>query len=150
MKKRALIVLAAAVVVASVASPPPRSSAPDRPLLDGARVDAPVLAVFQRACQDCHSEKTRFPWYSYIAPVSMLVRHDVVRGREWLNLSRWSEYPMVRKQRLLSEIANQVEDRDMPLRQYTLIHPGARLSDAEVEAIFRWTQEERARLIAER
>jgi hypothetical protein len=109
-----------------------------------------VLAVFQRACQDCHSEKTRFPWYSYIAPVSMLVRHDVVRGREWLNLSRWSEYPMVRKQRLLSEIANQVEDRDMPLRQYTLIHPGARLSDAEVEAIFRWTQEERARLIAER
>jgi hypothetical protein len=70
-------------------------------------------------------------------------------GREHLNLSRWGEYSLQRKERCLSEIANQVKDREMPLWQYTLIHRDARLSDADVTAIFQWTQAERSRLIAE-
>jgi len=141
--------IAAVVVVGSLATLPPRGSA-HGPLLAGARIDESTAAIFRRACRDCHSEETRFPWYSYVAPVSWLVRRDVTRGREWLNLSRWSEYPLVRKERLLSEIANQVEDREMPLPKYAWMHREAQLTDAEVEAIFRWTQAERARLIAER
>jgi hypothetical protein len=54
---------------------------------------------------------------------------------------------MVRKERNLSEIANQVKDRDMPLREYLWLHPGARLSDSDIDTIFLWTQEERLRLI---
>ena len=56
---------------------------------------------------------------------------------------------MAWRQRLLSEIANQVKDREMPIRSYTLLHAEARLTDAEIEAVFKWTQNERARLIEE-
>jgi len=116
-------------------------------LLSGAQIPPDVLATIRRSCADCHSESTRYPWYSYVAPTSWLVTDDVASGREHLNLSKWSEYPMVRRQRSLSEIANQVKDRGMPPSIYTLLHRDAVLSDADVDAIFRWTQAERARLI---
>lgn len=141
--------LAGLMAVASVLTPPAKSDRAGDPLLAGAKIDPGVLALIERSCGDCHSEKTIYPWYSYVAPVSWLVESDVVRGRQHLNLSRWSEYPLVRRERSLSEIANQVKDGEMPLPQYTLIHRNARLSDADVSAIFQWTQAERARLIAE-
>jgi hypothetical protein len=134
---------------ASLLTLPVRSDEASLPLLTGARIDPAVLEIMQRSCQDCHSEATHYPWYAYVAPVSFLIKSDVTRGRRHLNLSRWSEYPLVRKERNLSEIANQVKDHDMPLWQYTLLHPSARLSESDVNAIFRWTQAERSRLIAE-
>jgi Haem-binding domain len=137
----------ACVVVASIATWPRRSERFRTPLLAGAKIDPRVRAVFERSCRDCHSEATRYPWYSYIAPASWLVRRDVMRGRERLNLSKWDEYSLVRRERCLSEIANQVQDRDMPLRSYTFIHRSARLSAADINAIFTWTQTERRRLI---
>lgn len=148
--KFAVWVLAGGIAVASFTTTPPGSNDSGRPLMEGANVPTNVAATFERACQDCHSDRTRFPWYCYVAPVSWLVRHDVVGGRERLNMSRWSDYSLVRKQRLLSEIANQVEDRDMPLWQYTIVHRGARLTDGEIAMILRWTQTERLRLIMER
>lgn len=133
----------------SLLTAPWSSSASDAPILATAQVDPAVLAILQRSCQDCHSDVTHYPWYSYVAPASLLVGSDVERGRQHLNLSRWAAYSLVRKQRSLSEIANQVKEREMPLPQYTLIHRNARLSDADVDVIFRWTQKERSRLIAE-
>lgn len=141
---------AAVVCVASLTSLPPWSGASARPLLEGAQVDPGVRAIFARSCQDCHSERTHYPWYSYVAPVSLVIRNDVMDGRRHLNLSRWSEYSAIRRQRCLSEIANQVRDGDMPPLAYTFIHRGARLSPAEAEAVFRWTQEERLRIIGEK
>ncbi len=135
------------VVVGSLLTRLP--TATGRPILAGALIDPAVLAVIQRSCADCHSEVTRYPWYSYVAPVSFLVASDVAEGRARLNLSAWSEYSPVRKMRSLSEIANQVKDGEMPLWQYTLIHHNAKLSAADANAIFQWTQAERARLIAE-
>jgi hypothetical protein len=70
-------------------------------------------------------------------------------GRERLNFSKWAEYPVVRRERYLSEIANQVQDGGMPLTIYTLMHRDARLSQSDVAAVFEWTQAERARLILE-
>jgi hypothetical protein len=142
-------VLACAVGLASLISDLHMPANTDAPLLAGARVRPEVRAAIDRACRDCHSEATRYPWYSYIAPVSYLVQDDVRRGRERLNFSRWSEYPLIRRERLLSEIANQVQDGGMPLPVYTYLHRDAKLSKAEVEVIFGWTQKERARLIAE-
>jgi hypothetical protein len=142
------LALAAALGAISVATAPRESPAPSAPLLEGAQADPRVLSILRRSCQDCHSDAPHYPWYSYIAPVSLLIRDDVTRGRDHLNLSRWSSYPVIRKQRLLSEIANQVRDREMPVPAYTFIHRDARLSDAEIDAVFQWTQAERARLIA--
>ena len=150
LKKRLRILALSLVVllaVASVLTPPDQSGDAGRPLLAGAAVDPKVLSLLERSCADCHSEKTVYPWYSYIEPVSWLVQSDVARGRRHLNLSRWADSPLVRRERSLSEIANQVKDGDMPPLQYTLIHRNANLSAAEVSAIFQWTQAERARLI---
>jgi hypothetical protein len=119
------------------------------PLLGGAQVSTEVRSAIERACRDCHSEATQYPWYSYIAPVSWLINRDVEAGRKHLNLSRWSEYSVVRRERCLSEIANQVQDGGMPLGIYVVMHPSAKLSKLDVVAIFEWTQAERARLIAE-
>jgi hypothetical protein len=141
------VVLFIAVAVASFLTRPQKSSRSQSALLSGARVPPQVRALIERSCRDCHSESTKYPWYSYIFPVSKLVRDDVVRGRERLNLSRWGEYSVIRQERALSEIANQVQDGGMPLSLYVVIHPSARLSRADVDAIFNWTQDERLRLI---
>ena len=117
------------------------------PLLVGAQVPPQALAILQRSCRDCHSNSTRYPWYSYVFPVSRLIGDDVRRGREHLNFSQWNHYPIVRRERALSEIANQVQDGGMPLTIYTWMHRNAKLSEADVETIFAWTQEERMRLI---
>lgn len=141
--------LPALLMVASILTPPAKSDMSDNALLSGAQVDPKVLAIMRRSCRDCHTEATRYPWYSYVAPVSWLIKSDVSEGRTHLNLSRWSEYSLIRQQRSLSEIANQVKDGEMLLRIYTLIHREAKLSEAEVDAIFQWTQAERDRLIAQ-
>ena len=137
------------IVLASVLSRPRPSERAHAPILSGAQIPPELLQTIQRSCGDCHSEATHYPWYSYVAPVSWLIQSDVTSGREHLNLSKWSEYSLVRRDRCLSEIANQVRDGEMPLPLYTLMHHGAKLSEADGNAIFQWTQAERLRLIAE-
>jgi hypothetical protein len=142
-----LLVLALIAVASLLTLPsPPR---PGGPVLEGAHIDSSVVSTLRRSCMDCHSDATRYPWYSYIAPVSLLIRSDVGRGRERLNFSKWAEYPLARRMRALTGIANQVKDGEMPLSIYTLLHPGAKLTQADVAAIFQWAESERARLIAE-
>ena len=79
-----------------------------------------------RACFDCHSNRTRWPWYASVAPVSWLVQHDVVEGREHLNFSEFDK-----RQRNAGECEDQVRSREMPIPKYTWMHREARLSDAE-------------------
>ena len=147
--RRSALILLSALLVASVISGTRRSEETEKPLLAGAQIPGSVRSTIDRSCRDCHSQATRYPWYSYIAPVSWLINRDVQRGREHLNFSKWSEYSVIRRERCLSEIANQVQDGGMPLASYTFMHSEAKLSRADVEAVFKWTQEERARLIAE-
>ncbi|MGB8361494.1 MAG: heme-binding domain-containing protein [Acidimicrobiia bacterium] len=85
------------------------------------------LAV--RACFDCHSNETTWPWYSNIAPLSWLIQRDVDEGREHVNFSEWN-----RRQRS-GESAETVREGEMPPPYYTVTHPNARLSDSEMEAL---------------
>lgn len=82
------------------------------------------LAV--RACYDCHSNQTEWPWYSWIAPVSWLVQYDVDEGRRKLNFSAWDQ-----PQKDADEAADEVREGAMPLRPYVVLHPHARLSTVE-------------------
>jgi Haem-binding domain len=143
-----LLCTAGLVVVASALTTLPKSGDAGRVLLSGATVDRQVLSIIERSCRDCHSDETRYPWYSYVAPVSWWIRRDVVEGRTHLNFSRWSDYPPLIRQRKLAGIASQIRDREMPLPEYVLLHPDAKLSPADRTALFQWTQDERARLIA--
>jgi len=86
--------------------------------------------LVRRACFDCHSNETQWPWYSWVAPVSWLVEHDVAEAREHLNFSEWD-----REQKDADDAAEMVEEREMPLWYYLPAHPEARLSDAERAAL---------------
>ena len=95
--------------------------------------DTPVTAdLVDRACYDCHSNQTRWPWYSNIAPASWFVYRDVVAGREELNFSE-----MGRDGNETEKAAETVEDGEMPPFRYVINHPEARLDDGEREALIR-------------
>jgi mono/diheme cytochrome c family protein len=85
------------------------------------------LAV--RACYDCHSNETEWPWYSNVAPISWLVQRDVDEGREELDFSEWN------LSQEGDESAETVREGSMPPSQYLLTHPEARLTDAELAAL---------------
>jgi Haem-binding domain len=102
---------------------------------------AELRPIVQRACFDCHSNETRWPWYSYIAPVSFLIVRDVREGRREVNFSVWDQYNQSRKARKLKEIVEQVETRKMPQWYYVLLHAEAKLSDGEREAIIKWAKQ---------
>jgi hypothetical protein len=145
--RRVLEAVLSVVIVVSVIDVRHIPTNPNSELLAGAEVPPEVRSTIDRACRDCHSDVTRYPWYTYIAPVYWLVNRDIKRGRERLNFSKWAEYSLIRKERCLSEIANQVQDGGMPLAIYTFVHREARLSKADIEVVFEWTQAERTRLI---
>ncbi|MBK9974986.1 MAG: heme-binding domain-containing protein [Planctomycetes bacterium] len=84
----------------------------------------------KRACFDCHSNETEWPWYSHVAPVSWLVQRDVNEGRSELNFSEWN-----RPQKNGQKAAKEVRDGEMPMWIYLPTHPQARLSDAEKQAL---------------
>jgi hypothetical protein len=120
----------------------------DKPLLLDATFDAQVVRILERSCQNCHSERTEWPLYSYVAPMSWIIESDVQRGRSHMNLSRWNGYPPDRQQEILSEMSSLVRNRVMPLPRYLLLHPEAKLSDAEVTYLYQWARSERERLMA--
>jgi mono/diheme cytochrome c family protein len=85
----------------------------------------------QRACFDCHSNETVWPWYSNIAPPSWMLQRDVENGRSSMNFSEWPEMTPLVGEALAEAIREQVEGGGMPPRQYLLMHGDAKLSDAE-------------------
>jgi hypothetical protein len=89
-----------------------------------------ALAV--RACFDCHSNESIWPWYSHVAPVSWLIQHDVDEGRRKLNFSEWD-----RPQKEAHESAKSVRKGEMPPWFYRAIHPGAWLAPGETQALTR-------------
>jgi cytochrome c len=118
-------------------------------ILSGANAPDEIRAALLQKCGDCHSTNTRWPLYSRIAPSSWLVEHDVHEGREHMNLSAWEHYSIDARIDLLGKMGTQLRQAKMPLKQYLLLHPEARLSDSERKLMIDWTKAERKRLLAE-
>jgi hypothetical protein len=89
-----------------------------------------VRALAQRACFDCHSNESRWPWYSHVAPISWLVQRDVDEGRAALNFSEWN-----RPQEEAGEAADAVIEQEMPPAIYLPLHADARLTHVERAAL---------------
>lgn len=102
-------------------------------------VDPPVASILARSCNDCHSNRTVWPWYSGVAPVSWLVVSDVNRGRRVLNLSEWAGYSPTDQRKHLSEICEEVTGGEMPGSSYVLLHPQASVGSADIASICSWT-----------
>ncbi len=99
-----------------------------------------VKAVFKRACYDCHSHETAWPWYSRIAPASWMIAHHVKEGREYLNFSIWETLDPESRRHAGAEIRKEVEKGKMPLKPYTLLHPQAKLSESDMRLIYAWVE----------
>lgn len=111
---------------------------PARTLEAHVEVPPEVEAILTRSCADCHTNRTRWPWYSNVAPASWLVVNDVNEGRRHMNLSDWEQRHR-HEGSPFDEICKQVRDGEMPLWYYTPLHPETRLSPGDVQTICAWT-----------
>lgn len=140
--KRSVLVLVAILIVIQAFRPsrnnPPID--PTREISAAMTVDPIVAGIFRRSCNDCHSNRTVWPAYSQVAPASWLVAYDVRKGREELNLSEWGSYSAAKKSKKLKEMCKEVTEGEMPGSLYTLMHPQAKLSSLDVQAICSWAQ----------
>ena len=105
-----------------------------------------VSAIFERSCRDCHSNKTVWPWYTNVAPISWWLSSHVNEGRQNLNLSEWGRLAQDRRDRKLRQICDEVSDGVMPLSSYVPMHPQAKLSAEDKKTLCDWTEAERERL----
>lgn len=97
-----------------------------------------VKTVLRRACYDCHSNETRWPWYSRIAPISWQIAKDVREGREALNFSTWNRYDTKHRLELLEESWEEVGEGEMPPWFYLPSHRDAKLSERDKSLLRTW------------
>ncbi len=123
--------LAAQLVAVERTNPPSRGalSAPSK-----------VEATLKRSCYDCHSNQTRWPWYSRVAPLSWLITRDVTLGRKEVNFSEWESYYPATRRRKLQWLGRSLREEKMPPWYYRLIHPGAGLTQADQAALRNWIE----------
>ncbi len=105
-----------------------------------------IMSLMKKACYDCHTYQTKWPWYSKIAPVSWLIEHDVTEGRRHLNLSVWANYSVSKKVKKLSEIAGELNEKNMPMPIYITMHAEADLTDADRKKIANWVEDQSDKL----
>jgi hypothetical protein len=108
-----------------------------------AKTPPEVTALLERSCRDCHSNESRWPWYSYVAPASWLVVGDVNHGREHFNFSEWTSYAPDEQDKFLGKMCNLTQRGRMPQWQYLLVHRDAKLSAADVRALCAWSDKMR-------
>jgi hypothetical protein len=107
-----------------------------------ARYDVPanVQAILKRACNDCHSNYTAYPWYANIQPLGLWLQHHIDEGKAELNFSIFNTYSDKKKAHKMEEVAEMVERGEMPLESYTLIHGDAKLTKKEAQALITWAK----------
>jgi len=111
-----------------------------------AAVPADIQQILSRSCNDCHSNKTVYPWYTQVAPVSWWLRDHIDEGRRELNFSEFASYSPRKKGKKLEEVCEQVRSNEMPLPSYLIIHRDAALNENDKNALCDWAAAERAKI----
>ena len=101
-------------------------------------VPKPVENSLITSCYDCHSNNTNYPWYNKVQPVAWFLEGHVEDGKKELNFNEWGNYSSRRRNSKLNSIISQIEDDEMPLTSYTLIHSDAQLSEKNKEIVIKW------------
>lgn len=95
-------------------------------------------AIFKTSCFNCHSNNTNYPWYNKIQPVAWILEDHIAEGKEELNFNEFGSYSIRRQKSKLKSMASQIDDDEMPLSSYTLIHKEAKLSDEDKDKVLTW------------
>ena len=139
MKRAVLIILVLLVVIQFIR--PSRNQTPGLSANDITRhytVPDTVVAILKRACNDCHSNYTRYPWYTNIQPVGWWLQNHINEGKGDLNFSEFGAYTAKRQAHKMQQTAKEIKDGDMPLDSYLWIHKDAILSDGEKQVLINW------------
>jgi len=137
MKRRILLALLAIVILIQFIP----VSKTNPPVTGDLVATEPAKGIFRRACYDCHSNETVWPWYSHVAPVSWLLSSDVTGGRKKMNFSEWQQMSPEKRQERHHDIWKEVGGGDMPPWFYIPLHPPSKLSAADKTAIKAWSLE---------
>lgn len=100
-----------------------------------------VQAILKTACYDCHSNHTRYPWYTYLQPAGWMLSDHITKGKAELNFSEFAGYTTRRRLSKLRSITGQLTENKMPLPSYTLLHKNARLSQEQKNLVIKWVQQ---------
>ena len=142
MFKKILIVLLVALVIIQFIHPGPNKSGGEQPNFIGRSFPIPedVKPILQKACYDCHSNNTRYPWYSNIQPVDWWLTHHIKEGKAHLNFDEYTNRSLRYRYHKIEETIDQVKEHQMPLNSYTWIHKDAILTDVEKSKLIGWAQ----------
>jgi hypothetical protein len=99
-----------------------------------------AMTVLRRACWDCHSNETAWPWYARVAPVSWIVAHDVAEGRSKLNFTTWDAYDAGTRVHKLHEVLEEIAEGEMPMPAYVSMHPEAEVSASDLAVLRDWIE----------
>lgn len=138
------LVLFLLVFIGAQAYRPDRSNPPSTPGASLESLATPdVAAILDRSCRDCHSNETRWPWYTNVSPTSWLVANHVIEGREHFNYSEWTSIDEDDQDSILGGICSLTQRGRMPLPSYLLIHRDAKLSPEDVATLCAWSEKMR-------
>lgn len=112
-------------------------------------VPADVSQIMGRSCNDCHSHKTIYPWYSNIQPSGWFLKDHIDNARRRLNFSVFNTYSANKKAHKLEEICEMVESRAMPLPSYLWLHRDSVLSESDAKALCDWARQEKEKIVLE-
>jgi Haem-binding domain len=104
------------------------------------QVPESVKQIIKTSCADCHSNNTKYPWYSEIAPVSWYLAQHVNEGKEHLNFSEWAAYNKDQKNHILKDLDEKLTAHKMPLKSYLILHNEAEMSKNQYNIILNWVK----------
>lgn len=139
MIKKILMVLLVALIVIQFIRPTKNiSGEKSNDISTKYKMSDTVRLVFDKACADCHSNKTKYPWYASVQPVAFWLNDHVMDGKRHFNLNEFTSYRIGKQNKKLEECIEQIEEGEMPLSSYTLIHKEAVLSENEKTTLINW------------
>ena len=99
-----------------------------------------VKNILSKACNDCHTNNTKYPWYSHIQPIAWWLEDHVEEGKKHLNFSEYASYRLRKQYHKMEEVEETVEDNVMPLESYTYVHTDAKLTKEEKQKLIDWSK----------
>ena len=140
MKRKIIYILLAVLVIIQFIRPAKNQSdsISDKDISTVYTVPAEVSGILKKACNDCHSNNTNYPWYSNVQPITWWLQHHVDEGKGELDFSSFAAYSAKKQHHKLEEIIEQVKEGEMPLNSYTWIHKDAVLTEAEKLSLSSW------------
>ncbi len=146
-----LVSVLAALILIQFIRPEKNLGEPDTEadIIQASGVPDTLASFLLNSCYDCHSNHTRYPWYSNVAPMSWYLDRHIEEGKAHLNFSSWGNMDKAQKVTQLDQICEEITNGAMPLKSYLLIHRSSKLSEQDIQAICKWAESEALKILTE-